>query len=49
MVWKVCYCYLQDGWIKENVINIKTDNYDEAISKARKFDKRYCCAQVVSK
>ena len=47
MIWKVWYCYLQDGWIKENVINIKADNYDEAISKARKFDKRYCCAQVV--
>lgn len=49
MTWKVWYCYLQDGWIKENVINIKADNYDEAIAKARKFGKRYCCAQVVSK
>ena len=47
MTWKVWHCYLQDGWIKENVINIKADNYDEAISKARKFDMRYCCAQVV--
>lgn len=49
MTWQVWYCYLQDGWIKENIINIKADNYDEAISKARQFDKRYCCAQVVSK
>lgn len=49
MTWKVWYCYLHDGWIKENVINIKADNYDEAISKDRKFDPRYCCAQVVRK
>lgn len=47
MTWKVWYCYLQDGWIKENIINIKADSYDAAIAKARKYDQRYCCAQVV--
>lgn len=45
--WRIWYHYWENCHIKENVVYIEADDYDEAIAKARKFDKRYCCAQVV--
>ena len=45
MTWKVWY--YDDGL--KIMMYVTADNYDDAIALARKFDKRYCCAQVVSK
>lgn len=47
--WRIWYHYWEDEHIRENVVYIETDGYDEAIAKARKLDDRYCAGQVVSK
>ena len=47
--WRIWYYYWEDGHIKENVVYIKANDYDEAIAKVRKLDDRYCAGQVVSK
>ena len=47
--WRVWYHYWENGHIKENVVYIEADDYDEAITKARKLDDKYCAGQVVSK
>ena len=44
MTWKVWY---YDDELKITMY-VTSDNYDDAIELARKFDKRYCAGQVVS-
>ena len=45
--WRVWCNYWSDGRFVNDIIYIQADSYDEAIAKARKYDQRYCCAQVV--
>lgn len=47
--WRVWYEYLEDDRIRENVMYVHADSYDEALSKIRKLDPRYCAGQVVNK
>lgn len=44
MIWMV-YGVSSDNL---KVLYIKADSFDNALAKARTFDKRYCTAQIVS-
>ena len=46
--WRVWCSYWYDRRFVDDIIYIQADSYDEAITKARTYDTRYCCAQVVS-
>ena len=43
MIWKVWF----EGNECQNVLYIIAQSFDAAIAEARKYDSRYCCAQVV--
>ena len=45
--WRVWCSYWCGGRFVDDIIYIQADSYDEAIAKARRYDQRYCCAQVV--
>ena len=45
--WRVWCSYWCGGRFVDDIIYIQADSYDDAIAKARKYDSRYCFAQVV--
>lgn len=45
MTWKVWY-YDDDC---RNIVYVVADSFDKAVVEARKIDRRYCFARVVSK
>ena len=47
--WRVWCSYWCGGHLMDDIVYIQADSYDDAIAKARKYNPKYCCAQVVSK